>query len=149
MRIALLLLIALTGCNLLDPPTHVSDDLQIFVDRVVYEYEIRGVKVEPIKVVSGELEEGKTGRFDALPPWNKRITISREYYTDNIEYWPDDIQKTVAHEFGHYMGRNHKSKERYFCHPVSLMCTQCCVTDLNENWEYYFDELVGVKLSEL
>jgi hypothetical protein len=144
MNLCFLLFIA--GCNLLDPPTHVSDDLQIFAERVVYEYEIRGVKVEPIKVVFGDLD-GKNGRFEPFPPWDKKIIVSREYYADNIEYFPEDIQKTVAHEFGHYMGRDHKKRE-WGCIQKSLMCTECCVSDLEEKWQYYFDELVGVTLDK-
>lgn len=146
MKRLLLLSLIVSGCNLIDPPTHVTDDLQPFVDRVVYEYNIRGVKVNPIKVIFDEIDSN-VGRYEPWPPWDKRIIIDPDFFDDNIKHWPMDIQKTVAHEFGHYMGRNHNNKEIDFCKPVSLMCTKCCVSDLEENWEYYFDELVGVKLN--
>ena len=140
----LITILLLSSCNLLDPPTHVTDELQGFVDRVVYEYEIRGVNVNPIKVVFGDLPTGVNGRYTSTP-WDKKIEIDRDFYNENIDGY-FDVLKTIAHEFGHYQGRTHKNKE-IDGEPVSLMCTECIVWSFEENQEYYFDELVGVKLN--
>ena len=140
----LITILLLSGCNFLDPPTHVTDELQPFVDQVVYEYEIRGIRVEPIKVVFADLD-GSSGRYENLP-WERKIMIDKTFFHENIGKWDYDILKTMAHEFGHYQGRDHKNKEIEFCKPVSLMCTKCCHIGWEENYEYYFNELVGVEL---
>ena len=143
----LITILLLSSCNLIDPPTHVTDDLQPFVDRVVYEYNIRGVHINPIKVVIGDIDV--KGRYVPWPVWDKKIIIGRQFYEENISdtVLHFKILKTVAHEFGHYMGRDHQNKE-VDGHPVSLMCTECIVWSFEENQEYYFDELVGVKLNK-
>jgi hypothetical protein len=142
----LITILLLSSCNLIDPPTHVTDDLQPFVDRVVYEYNIRGVFVKPIKVIL-ERNLGARGTYNSSPYWNRRITIDKNFFIENSGRNQFEVLKTVAHEFGHYQGREHKNEEIDHA-PVSLMCTKCSVWAFKENEEYYFDELVGVKLNK-
>jgi hypothetical protein len=138
-----LILIFLSSCNLLDPPTHVTEDLQPFVDRVVYEYEIRGVRVKPIKVVFGNLNVA--GRYISKP-WDRKILIDENNFYANLEILPFLNLGIISHEIGHYQGRDHDNKMMDNVNPKSLMC-ECTPWNLESMQEYYFDELVGVKLN--
>ena len=142
----LIILFLFTGCNLINPPTNVSDKLQPFVDQVVYEYNVRGVYVEPIKVVLGDLDGDKTGRYEPFPYWDKKIIIDRNNFELIVDKQPENVLKTIAHEFGHYMGRDHNNKTLDGGDPKSIMCTDCFFFYFEENYEYYFNELVGVEL---
>lgn len=129
-------LLFLCSCNLIEPPTHTSPELDYYVERVLFEAEIRGVKVDPIKIVLGDLKGDKSGTYKSFPYWDRKIIIDREYFMESSE---EVILKTVAHEIGHSMGRGHTNKEENGI-PISIMCQGCWI-DLEENSEYYFDEL--------
>jgi Zn-dependent protease with chaperone function len=139
----LIAILLLSSCNLIDPPTHVTDDLQPFVDRVVYEYNIRGVYVKPIKVVLGDFTDNANAKY-YTKSWDRKIVVSKNYFVNAYDY---EILKTISHEIGHYMGREHNNKEIDY-EPISLMCTRCVVWSFESMEEYYFDELVGVKLNK-
>jgi hypothetical protein len=143
MKIASLIFLLLCGgCNLLDPPTHITEDLEPFVELVEYEMRIRGHSNVSIKVVFGDVGRNAAGMYKPFPPWDRKIMINREWFDAEISQGDrDEIIKTIAHEFGHSIGRDHDQRKREECSPESLMCKGCCVLDLQEDWEYYFDEL--------
>ena len=136
----LLIILSLSSCVWLTEPQVSQEELRPFVDMVYYEADIRGVYIKPIRVTLGDIDD-KKGRFKHGILKNEEIIISRSFFFDNIEYAPDEIEQTIFHEFGHYLGRNHKNEEIDHCKPISIMCTECCFIDYYERRTELLNEL--------
>jgi hypothetical protein len=135
MRKLTVLLILISGCNIIDPPTHVSEKLAPFVELVHYEANIRGVRIDKIKVVLGDLG-GRNGTFKRSVTGDQ-IIIDRAFFLRNVGHYDATIEKTVLHEFGHFIGKGHGGG--YIMTPRLIVNSG----DWRENREIYLNELFG------
>ena len=101
-----MLLLILTGCNIFDPSTHKDERLIEFVEIIKYEADIRGCEIPKLKVVLGNLGEFVQGRYTRTLT-EKKITISKWFYYENIDVLDYQIEQTLLHEYGHAMGKKH------------------------------------------
>ncbi len=88
-----------SSCNLIDPPTHISDDIAPYVELINSEARKRDVKIKPIKIVLQEI--GTTGLYVHSPYWDRKIIIDKSFFYSSVKLDDDMAIAILAHEYGH------------------------------------------------